>query len=86
MDGDGEGEFTDRSVSETRKTLKNGKVVVRRIPYRYQKRFYGCAVNVSLTCGCEEEEGKAGESGGGKIGADGSWQNEVGAGSMEEMN
>ena len=49
---DASGEVTDRSETQTKKTKKDGTVVVRNIPYRYQKRFYGVDAEITVSCSC----------------------------------
>lgn len=68
-------EFTDRSETSKTKTLKNGQVKVTPIPYRYQRRFYGCAVDVTVTCGCDKDG----------LDAAGHWEDETSAGGMDEL-
>lgn len=45
---DSSGEITDRSETTKTRTLKSGRVVVRQIPYRYQRRFYGASINFTV--------------------------------------
>lgn len=72
---DPNGEFLDRSETTTTKIRKDGTVKVTQVPCRYQKRFYGCAVTVRAKCECEKEP----------LDVEGSWQDEVQAGGMEEL-
>jgi hypothetical protein len=67
------GEISERSESTTTKTKKDGTVVTKAIPYRYQKRYYGAALTLEVSCRC----GKTKES------AD--WQDDVQASSMDEL-
>lgn len=68
-----EGEISDRTESTITKTKKDGTVVVKQVPYRYQKRYYGAQLNVVVTCEC------------GKTRAEAEWHDECQASSMDEL-
>lgn len=53
----GSNEITERSDTETIRTRKDGTVVRKPIPYRFQRRYYGCSVEVVVNCGCGKEVG-----------------------------
>jgi hypothetical protein len=74
---EGSGELTERQESSKSKTYKTGPkkgtTVQIPIPFRYQKRFYGACVELTINCGCGKE-----------IGA-GTFEDEIQASSMDEL-
>ena len=66
-------EITDRSQATSRRTKKDGTVVEKAIPYRYQKRFYGVHVEVEVTCACDKTK------------LEGQFEDDVQASSMDEI-
>jgi hypothetical protein len=68
-------EATDRSESTKKRTKKDGTVVERQIPYRYQRHFYGAEVRVTVTA----------TKGDAAVSVDGSWSDEVQASGMDEL-
>ena len=74
LDVSGEGsELTERQETTSKRIKKDGTVVEKPIPYRYQKRFFGAQVEIEVTCAC----GKSKES----I----NWKDEVQASGMDEL-
>ncbi len=49
---DASGKITDRSETTSKRTRKDGTVVERPIPFRYQKRFFGFTGTVTVQCLC----------------------------------
>jgi hypothetical protein len=65
--------ITERRETSMTKTLKDGTVRVRQIPYRYQKQYYGATVDLTVTCAC------------GKTVANVQWSDDVPASGMDEL-
>jgi hypothetical protein len=68
-------EATDRSETTSKHTKKDGTVVEKPIPYRYQKRFYGAYVQVTVTATKDDAS----------VSVDGEWSDEVPASGMDEL-
>jgi hypothetical protein len=70
-------EITDRNESEkvtiAKRGPNKGKEVRKTIPYRYQKRFYGASVDITVKCGCGKTSGEA------------TWTDEIQASGMDEL-
>ena len=66
-------EITEDYEAFSTKTLKSGKVVRRSIPYRYQKRFFGVEIEVTVACEC------------GKTAVSATWDDKIQASSMDEL-
>lgn len=67
------GEISDRNEMQSKRTKKDGTVVVKAVPYRYQKRFFGAQLTIEVSCEC------------GKTTATEDWADEVQASSMDEL-
>jgi len=65
-------ELTERYESTKTKILKSGEIRVTQIPFRYQRHYFGVHVDVTIQCEC-----------GGK--SEGSYEDEIGASSMDEL-
>lgn len=70
-------EITERQESTRAKTYKTGpkkgQTVQIPIPYRYQRRYFGCSSNLVVNCGCGKEVGRT------------EFSDEVQASAMEEL-
>lgn len=63
VEAEGSGELTERQDSTVTKIAKRGpdkgKEVIKPIPARYQKRYFGADVQIVITCGCGKEIGSS---------------------------
>lgn len=66
-------ELTDRNESTSTRTKKDGTVVTKPIPYRFQKRFFGAEGQITIQCPCGKEIGSE------------HWSDEIQASAMDEL-
>lgn len=66
-------EITSRQESTSIRTKKDGTVVVKDIPYRYRRTFYGVSVGYEVVCDCGATKGE------------GEFSDEVQASGMDEL-
>ena len=70
-------EITDHSETEkvtiAKRGPNKGQEVRKPIPFRYQKRFYGCEITIEVSCSC------------GKTSAEATWSDDIQASAMDEL-